>query len=841
MNYFLELLESYSRLKKRNLKLLEEDQPSDEGPSPEALKKAKNAVNTFEQLLANASGISASYPEKDVYQKQSETYRVRIFKEKNKPTKRYQYKKSYYAVADLPQEGTPEWLTFVSYFETDLSKRFGSQIKSGEVSPNVVTGKTGTSRAKGPTLIGWFQGIGQKIRTALGTPGNRPTFFNKILREFTNKDDREAFETSTDRKFDGTIQMGSLARSLDNSITIDIVNGKPKAGEKSDAISQNLKQELGEIISDAIEKFSKGEPFTEDECEKFKQNFQLVKGGGMIVRNNETESNRGLFLIDSSNYMRKLFRAGASQVGCNIVENVDLGDSILGGSNLRGKYGERVDVLLSLISACKDPERKQELENCDDVVEELVEEIRNYPDEFKEDLFNIIKRKNLSEEEGGDYSIPLDNVDAMHMEALTRIFGSDREGVQEAFKRLIAGHMYGQRIRRPDFVIHVAEEVGGGVRDDTVELYKTKDSAVQALMRHGLSREEAEKFTEPVNVSSICNTEARRKTCPKDRGVPYFKISNSLKTYISFKKGAKLGSLSENTRTMAILGDCPETKAKGCSPEEIKKAKDFYDSVAKRMGFTDKDLESNKEIEKQIKAQDKLVDDLPVKAATTGRTKGLITKDSLKDICKVAEDQLRSVLSHDEFKKSDAAKILKKMKEGDLEDPERVKGVIKNLLKQELLKRKASSDNPDDRRAAKVYAATEANLTGACKNPTLFSGNEMETGRVFVCDQNAFFDPCREALSPETENDYEIVFEGRTTHIQHKKDRTKKVSYGVAVGDTGIQTSVVDVGPEALESKRLRQPKLKPGMELASRNIKLSNATLKLAHMLLEFSKSLKN
>lgn len=167
---------------------------------------------------------------------------------------------------------------------------------------------------------------------------------------------------------------------------------------------------------------------------------------------------------------------------------------------------------------------------------------------------------------------------------------------------------------------------------------------------------------------------------------------------------------------------------------------------------------------------------------------------------------------------------------------------MKNYIKNKMLEKKINGANPTQRRAALAYISTETFFAGGCRNNPLFTAGSLATAELHVCRQNEFFSPLADMLAGNNADNYEVKFDGRSIHIKNKTDDADSVTMKVNVENSGRAVTECHISKKALR-KRSRKAKVIQGSEsiTASKNVRLSNASMKLAHILLEFSKSLKN
>jgi hypothetical protein len=804
MNYFQELLESYSRLKKRSLKLLEAVQLD---------PQAKGLADTY---IGQASqpGIKipvAEIPNSFVYLNDEGRIIFNGF-----PGARPE--RAVTGSANAKQN----YNDFVSLLSGGGAKKTMDKGQDQEHTAQVSLLKK---------LFSWFPTDKFAQQLGIGLP-EPPDFIKRILSNLKNPREKEWFQAATIKKFSGDSSSGSIAKMIEEGYSFEQTSdGRFKVTKTKNNLSEEVKKELSNNMLDAIEKFKKGEPLNEEECTKFKTNFKKVKRGGFVVKDN-IENGNGLFFSDSSNYMNTLFGEGAKSIGCEL-DTVDLGKDIIGGANLRGEFLEKQAIVVHMALDCANPQKAKEYDNCKESLDALISEMEQARNEINEAILEIFEQQ---KEDEGEFSVPLTDEDSLALVHLARIHGPDVAKI--VLQRSARFTVHGLRVRRPDFAIRVASETGAGLRDDTVEIYKSKEDAISGLVRQGMTREEAEGMIVESNLEKLCSDKQKAKTCPKDVKRNYFIVGNSMKNYIDFDKGAKLGTLSENTRKSLMLGtNCSK---ENCTPEEMEKLSIFSDAAKTNLGLTDTDVQSNRELEKDFSSMEENIKKLGPKLTLTKDGKQV----NLNTVNKFAETFLNELKKNSDYKNLINDEMYTELKDAikGEKDPERLKGLMKTYIKNKMLEKKINGSNPAQKRAALAYIATEAFFAGGCRNNPLFTAGSLATAELHVCRQNEFFSPLTNMLNGNNADNYEVNFDGRSIHVKSKIDDADSVTVKVMVENSGRAVTECHISKKALR-KRSKKAKVVRGSEniTSSRDIKLSSASMKLADMLVEFSNILKN
>lgn len=623
MNYFLELLESYSRLKKRDLKLLEAVQLD-----PQAKAKVDKYIGQ-----ATQPGIKipvAEIPNSFVYLNDEGRIIFNGF-----PGAR----------PERAITGSGNAKQNYNDFVSLLAGGGVGKDKSKESAPGQPL--EGSLLKK---LFSWFPTAKFAEKLGIGAP-EPPDFIKRILSNLKNAREKEWFQTATAKKFAGDNSSGSIAKMIEEGYSFEQTpDGRFKITKTKNNLSEEVKKELSNNMLDAIEKFKKGEQLTEEECNKFKTNFKRVKRGGFVVKDN-IENGNGLFFSDSSNYMNTLFGEGAKSVGCEL-DTVDLGRDIIGGSNLRGEFLEKQAIVVHMALDCANPQKAKEYDNCKESLDALVSEMEQIRNEINEAMLEVFEQQ---KEDEGEFSIPITDEDSLALVHLARIHGPDVAKI--VLQRSARFTVYGLKVRRPDFAIRVASETGAGLRDDTVEIYKSKEDAINALVRQGMERGEAESMIVESNLEKLCADKQKAKTCPKDVKRNYFIVGNSMKNYIDFDKGAKLGTLSENTRRSLMLGtNCSKEQ---CTPEEMEKLGVFSDAAKTNLGLTEIDVQTNRQLEQDFGAMEDNIEKLGPKLTLTRDGKQV----NLNTVNKFAETFLDELKKNSDYKNLVSDEMYRELKD----------------------------------------------------------------------------------------------------------------------------------------------------------------------------------
>jgi len=828
MKYFTELLESYSRLKKRTLKLLEAEQ-NNEGPSQEAVAKAKQAINQFNSTVAadpNKPNIK-SYPSKNQFRSSPGTYNVRIFSGED-GIKKYQFATSINAIDILPEtEMDPGWNKFVSYFETDLSKRFGGE-GVGTAAPIEKPSKQKTN------LISWWDvtGFASKLKQAV---------LDRIASKLDSKR-KEKFLNYISKAFSGNRAEGSIARMIDENTSIALDdNGNINFEDSEEGADQELKNQVQDTMKKCLDIFSK-DKITGSECSFLKQSLVKVKGGQFVVKD-AISGGRGLVFNDRSKHIRDLFDTGASIHDCKLNE-ISM-SQLVGGGNLRGNYMEIDAVVAHLAFACADPEKRAKYSNCEGAKEELIQEMINNREGLNK-AFQALKAK--AEAMDGEFAIPTDDETALAMVELRRIFGDNAD--VEVVRKIAQMTAYEYRIRRPDFILRVGGTTRGGRRADTLELYETREAAVNAMKRQGFSPEDAESLVKEMDISDICGQDERiGKTCPKDTSRSYYGVNISMKNYLNIDEGISLGTVSENTSKAVLTGrDCPKGEEETCSPEERELINRFRVKAKEHFKLSDLDVRGVKKLEERLSEIDDKIDSLN---DANVRVKGgdRISVKQLKTYAKTLSSQIMKDLGYEGATEDGLYRKLQEFYEASEGDPEQLKGLIKCFVRDQELKK--ITNTPQGRKTVNAHRAMTAFLAGGSTDDSVLSARALQTGEAFVSQQNSMFEMYRDVLEKGDDSEYEIVSSesGRSVTIQHKdENKRKQTGHSMKVSTDVKKSGRLDMKAHASrnlvrsKSRKVIKKRGEEGTTPIAQNS--SNEIIKMgitiSEMLLKYSKTLK-
>lgn len=746
MKYFIELLESYSRLKKRNLKLLEQQS------APNGQSQADGLIVSAKQAQGKRIQIPDQKPGVGVWVSQSGNNKGRVIT-------------NLFGGRILPVEkevSVENYNKFVSYFtkEEPKEKKAGDEVSAEqpqEQAPGV----------KWWNPFYWASKFGKSLQLS-----QRPLFIQGIVAELSQAD-KEAFLDSLDKRFDGNLANYSTARIIEQNIrAVTDVSGNIVIEESKEGVDQVLKDKVHAALKNATDLISSEKELTPDQCAELKRSIIPVKGGRLIVKD-PVDGGQGLVINDRKNFYKNLFVNGAKIKGCNLPE-IGISEAPGGNNNIRGKIMEDLPVLASLIMTCSDPLKAAKVQNCSEVLNKFISKHEMHKEQNLKAFMDILQ---ISEKYDDEFAISLEDKDTVLRQEIFRILGNNAP--QEIVKRLQAFAVREYKIRRPDFVIPMGDVVGENRKGDVLEVYETREAAVEALKRQGFTDEDQiNKIIKEQDMNEICDDE-RSDFCPKDKSRPYYTVSIGLKNYLNFKEGAHLGGISDNVRRSVMMGDNSEPSIQ------------IRDAMAETLGqdwMRNPNHPKSKELiglEKELSNIHSKIESLGVKIVIGPR--GGIKKDSLEDFATSLENEIRKNTKYEEQTNLD---ILKKLKEysRDGKNPEELKALIGSYVEGKLLKHKLA--DPKTKASAQAYIACNAFLSGGSADRCLFSGRTLQHKELLVCEQNSLFESYKNLLQNPDSNEYELSISdnGRSYSITHH-DGTgipkRKITTGISIKESG--------------------------------------------------------
>jgi len=753
MNYFNELLESYSRLKKRSLRLLE-----DTGLDPNAEAKAK-------QYISQADSVK---------QQPSPNYRVQVAEAPGSQiwVDRKGSAQIFFngfggrAIDINPQTSPDGYKKFVGLFSGQSQAGGGKgldQGAAGGMGQGVVAGPT---YPFGPRESYLAQQEYNQITERICETLKDPLECEKLKKGFT--------------RLLNTGDSGTITRAIDNYRYIsercaeDVQQCKAKLATGED---QKLKERTSAYIKYALSLIKKGGKLTKHESDWLRDSVIISsKTGQIIIRNKFT--GEGMLFADTSDHMRLLIGEGAKTLidenGNKIDLTVSTEDFIkvsqpAQASVLRGQFLEDLHIAAFMTRQCTKmpdgPEKNACSRKARDYLLKWKDKISHVRDAFRE----YVQEKQNQELVGGTLASDLNSDDALFSQ-LGQMFGENLDDptfpVNQLITRLQKMTARGIMVRNPDFIIPMGQVTGYGRRADALEIFNTREAAVEALVREGYPRVKAEKLVskEPITKEEICSEKKLTKWCSEnmDNFTAGYALNISLKNYYDLEaEELKLGQQDIENMTDMIEGT-------HCKPGDMdceKLVEKNLRYVAESLGIKGRNLS---EIRRQLKEvndinksfyknYDSFMKKLPKEVQYYDKNGKLKSRTNLQNFLKTT---LSSVLKNTDHN-DPAFKELKSNLESTIQrlhnreegvSREEILSQITFAVQQQQIDRMLSSDNPEEKTLATQWLASRALFTGGSSDRCVIQVNELKTGESLIVDQNDVADEFSKLARGEKSN-----------------------------------------------------------------------------------------
>lgn len=770
MRYFVELLESYSRLKKRKLVLLEQSVDDSQVKGDAALATVENSLNTPNPNKKNNPYIPG---------------------DATTPIKMWITDKGtvYWAEASSPADtrGFPA--------RTDL-KRFYQNFRQA--------GAPGEEQAQQPTddQVGAAPQVVQPYSNWKGAeiinklfPANKISKFIKSLfrgKELTPEEmlkEAEALRLQLKAGDHNGSWAKALFKAYKKIVHEDGTFRDYDISEEEDML--DLKLEVQDRLVRAVDLVSKEDPLTDEECIELKRSVVMLPRGRIAIKQPLEYGGRGLIFNDRSKRLNLLLNQGAKNKGCDLERKTlgELGSNTADAVRVRGDFMESLEEIVHTIKSChiqlSDPKSKNR-KQCMARAEAAIGQWKSERDKLNL-YFKALEKTDSPAT--GEFAIPMEI--AEEMEVLTRvreIFGDNAPEI--LVKRLTAFAIRDHRIRMPDHLIRINKETGEGKRADTIELYDTKEKAVAALIRSGFNEEEANNLVSETDVSKLCSKQEYVDQCPVDTTRPYYRVSVSLKNYLNLENGIHLGGRSADQISDFITGqDC---RVRGCTQEQIQSSRRLRESMAKTLGqdwLNDVDSEQYKEmlrVHDQMEKVKSSIDNLGKKVTKTLNGKE-IDIDTLKNFGETFKENLKNNKTYSEYINDDIPGLIDEYIEQG-KNPEEIKARITSYIQNKMLNKQASRGG-NAGMIARTYICSKKFLAGASSDNTIASVRSLERMESFNLRQNDVYSGLADYIKNGKNSKWKLNISNSTIAIRNEEtgarvstaidiDKNGKIDYG---------------------------------------------------------------
>lgn len=808
MKYFTELLESYSKLKKRTLKLFEQ-----EGFDPAAKAKADAYIGQADSLKSNPS------PTNRVQVKEHPGTEIWVT-----PKGKTVYNGFGSQVVDVNSNSNPKgYQKFVNHFLTSGQQPQTDLSPEGQQLSTELGGQPGIAQE---TTYPWIDG------NAFIDEASYTRAIEKVCS--ANKKECEELRNAYS-KFLNSGKTGTIAYTI--SRTRYSVEGCPEndplcKAQSNPNASTLSKESAARTLQKSLQLLTKDAPLTEDEKLFLERNINLSQSNQILLVDRST--GKGLMITQGrrTELYRVLDQLSKTK-GVNLLSDKKnfIRDATHGGgasSAIRGFFYEDLRKAAIELNKCKTIDQK-EIGACQRRAAESFERWKDKQDLLRDSFQDLVNQYSQDGEVAIDTQ---NNLDMFLMNTVLMQLGKGNiDNADQAFKaftyRMTRLSQLGATLRNPSEVVSTAADVGEGRKADLREFYNSIDEAKKALDQMGLS-----KFSEMISQE------------PNGK----FSIGDSLKFSTAFEQ-VDAGQMSTENMLETLKSPVGTPRHK----------------LLESMGITDVHKKFiTKELNQVIKMTESM-SQIPKVSEYLDNEGNLKKNASREKILKTIEDHLRS---EDLFNglTSDLQRKIKQAIESEISKGKKSKvnweelclDISKTYQKQRFANM-LQSKNPKERQSAMSFIVGAGVLAGGSADNAMLTVVDAVKGKMHITNQNSSLqrlsslitEAGQEDFNPDsiqiTSNffkimprnpdgsikktgfDYQIHFDGSTSHCHINtsiiEDKTKEGS------DSGKTFKLSDVS------------KIGKGMEPPKRtdaSHKLAKIGINLAEAIKKYSETLK-
>jgi len=646
MDFYKELLESFSRIKGRKLRLLEEE-GSD--PEAEALATQAKAQGAKQQGMKVGEANPIETPS-------GKPVSVWVTQDK--------VKKIVFKIGNGYAKGVDDnWDAFVAAFSKEGSQDPGTRKKRGpskstasdfvdpvesQVAEYPIDEET---KEKVQGLFAEIKRMGQDIynRFVTAWSNDEESKFAKSPGAFANYltgGRPESFERKLLAPKSSLVLEDGVWVTQDYSLDAVQLAG----------ISQSYRDLMNLISNDRIKCDSAA-------SRKVLEKFSKTPNGNVIIKPKTGGKNQALSFADTTGQMKNILELAEGKCPNLEVQEEYIKAPLGGGGSdnaVRGLGFEKILELVSLIAMNKEAPNP-ELQK---VIKYKIGELTRKLQTLKKDVEKWVTDSEYSALNPDDLAIAEDIVKVLSAGMTGAPEGSVGEEAESLFRRMLDHSKEAMRVRRPLVFLPVGDQVGGGKRQDILEIYSSEEEALAAAERSGIEGvtpicgEAKDFFESKTDKATLAALDGANKL-KSNQKVCTLKVS--LKNYMSLD-WAKYGGGRHSTFRELMEGADDN----------------FLNSIAANIGVkTKKELKELKTYATEMDSLGQVVFDTPLEAATTDANGKPIKVPSGELAAKALIDTLRKDHSYDEL--TGSSKELRAILDTPVEDrtPEQVATLAK--------------------------------------------------------------------------------------------------------------------------------------------------------------------
>lgn len=810
MNYLKDLLESYSRLKKRKLKLLEQASNQISGDSPEQrvayiISQVKGKNYTEKNPLVLSLGdkqfqcfISASRKQVTV------KYGARNYNVEYNPKPLYPHLvtgEDEGAEPETPEQGQEQQTEQPQDQQFDPSQVTqaimdiapGAGVMQSELAIN--------NPAVAQEIIQVFQEIVPDVQSAwTNLPKDIKLKYKNNIANFTVRiygNRPGSFESQVSKAFvvvkDANGNLVTIKASGDQYTSLQVSKSFQKVVKilGKDSLDDNDKNILNNLVG-------------------------VTKDGEVIIL--DVGGNEGMIFNDNSGHLKNILQSIESKFKykTNII-NPNVLTNTRQDNALQSTFFEEIPSILALGSTCK---QGMDIPN-DDSCRKLFQLLMQKYSDKSSQLLKILTPFSMLERTNQDFAMKISQGD------LTGMFLREvlKNGTQRMYQTIIRVAKHAMVARKPERSIPKGLDTKRGRRLDATEVWSTREQLESALLNSGIPMEDIQSygFIKEMSIEDAYNyqKDLRNVDSRYKPGQKVYTLDISYKHYLSLKEGAKAGEGTSNSRQEFFKGLDLET---GSENDRIASLK-FRQAMSKNL-FDGEDLSPNSSLAQELSRYNdglteiyQRVQGLAVNAKVLSpNSKKLIKAKPFEELAKNTIDELLKNSAYSEIygdidieepeytgdpgidsklkarygkrlkernTKIDRDRkellnylnetVYKKESESNSEYAaaieDRAKHALSMFLRNKALQRDLNSEDEGLRTTARKYQAAKMFLAGGANDDTLICDyRELYGKKNFIFRQNQAFAMVKDWLNGS--EDYEMSFQGNSFTLAKKGSKS---------------------------------------------------------------------
>lgn len=629
MDYLNQLLESYSRLKKRKLVLLEAVQLN---------AKAKSLAMQYVSQAKVGAQTGAKVPIKEI-PGASVWVAVEGKAQGQVVFDGFPGPRQGKGINIDPQGKAPGPQNFNDFVSLLTGDEEPNQPELQANQPNQLAGQ---SLSMSPQMVGAGDALGKAMKAFENIQLNAQAAYDKISKKF-----REHPTTATPDSFVNWL-VGGDPKSLEGQITMcntvvfDVEDNI--IGINPGMVNPELVANVAESLDDVIRILGKSAPTRED-LDDVMNKVRINTDGTISVFSFSKAIPEGMAFTDRSGSFKNFLNAFEDKYknsNFKLAVNTIAGEKTTGADNrIRGDFLEKIPTIVSILN------------NCNPGTEAICQSVaKSKLLEFAQGIEKIIEVNQawsllLQDDQA------VQEQDRLILDTLKKFLGENNQNSIVVAKAIVKLSKMSMKKRKAGLIINKGKQTKNGIRHDTFEVWKTQEEAEQALINSGYTINYIKKH------GLIKRME---KTKAFDGDPELLKVASGYGNEVFMSTVSYKHSLELNEAKMGDLSHASIPRILGEKPDSIETA-NFQKAIKENLNMSDEDVLNVAKYTKHIEGVKDTVFNLPDKATVTDKNQKTIKVNSLDHFVGMVEETMRKHYTQDDMKRDDilaVASVLKK-------------------------------------------------------------------------------------------------------------------------------------------------------------------------------------